>query len=96
MTSAMEITLKYPVLLVHGMGFRDDKRFSYWGRIPQVLEELGCNVYFGTQDGNADVETNGTHLAHRIQQILEETGRKKSISFPIPREVWTAAMPSVL
>lgn len=75
--NAMDTKLNFPILLVHGMGFRDDKRFSYWGRIPQALEEMGCRVYFGAQDGNADVETNAAHLAQRIQQILEETGAEK-------------------
>ena len=50
--------LKYPILLVHGMGFRDNKLIGYWGRIPKALEEVGCKVYFGCQDSNADVETN--------------------------------------
>jgi len=69
--------LKYPVLLVHGMGFRDNKYIGYWGRIPRVLNEMGCSVYFGYQDSNADVETNGKHLAERINQIIHETGAEK-------------------
>lgn len=31
--------LKYPVLLVHGMGFKDYKLVNYWGRIPETLEK---------------------------------------------------------
>ena len=69
--------LKNPVLLVHGMGFRDDKFIGYWGRIPKALEEMGCNVYFGHQDSNADIETNGKHLSERINRIIEETGAEK-------------------
>lgn len=69
--------LKYPVLLAHGMGFRDDKRIGYWGRIPRALEGTGCRVFFGNQEGNADVETNGKQLAQRIDQILQETGAEK-------------------
>lgn len=68
---------KYPILLVHGMGFRDNRLVGYWGRIPKMLEELGCDVYFGYQDSNADVETNGEHLAKRIMQVLEESGAEK-------------------
>lgn len=30
--------LKYPLLMVHGMGFRDNRVISYWGRIPKALE----------------------------------------------------------
>lgn len=66
--------LKYPILLVHGMGFRDNKHIGYWGRIPSALEQMGCNIYFGNQDSNADIETNGRHLAERIDQIIYETG----------------------
>ncbi len=69
--------LKYPVLLVHGMGFRDNKLIGYWGRIPKVLEDAGCIVYFGQQDSNADIETNGRHLLQRIHQITEESGAEK-------------------
>ena len=71
------MSLKYPVLLVHGMGFRDYKKICYWGRIPRMLEEMGCRVFFGNQDSNADIETNGNHLEQRILQILEETGAEK-------------------
>ena len=69
--------LCYPLLLVHGMGFRDDKKFGYWGRIPKALEEAGCRVFFGNQDSNADIETNGRHIAVRIDEILAETGAEK-------------------
>ena len=69
--------LKYPVLLVHGMGFRDYKHLGYWGRIPDALEAMGCHVFFGEQDSVADIETNGRHLAGRITEILRETGMEK-------------------
>lgn len=69
--------LRYPILLVHGMGFRDYKHICYWGRIPKTLEQMGCRVFFGNQDSNADIETNGHHLAQRINKIIEETGAEK-------------------
>jgi triacylglycerol lipase len=59
------------------MGFRDSKYIGYWGRIPKSLEEIGCKIYFGYQDSNADIETNGKHLAERIDQIIHETGAEK-------------------
>lgn len=71
------MNLKYPVLLAHGMGFRDDHCIGYWGRIPKALEELGCTVYFSGQDSAGDIETNGECLAKRIQTIVEETGAEK-------------------
>ena len=73
----MDKQLKYPILLVHGMGFRDDKVIGYWGRIPKALESLGCQIYFGNQDSNGDIETNGKHLAQRIQDIIQESGAQK-------------------
>ena len=33
---------KYPILLVHGVFFRDFKHFNYWGRIPAELEKKWC------------------------------------------------------
>lgn len=69
--------LRYPVLLVHGMGFRDIKLFNYWGRIPKLLTDMGIQVFYGEQDSVADIETNGIHLAGRIEQILKETGAEK-------------------
>lgn len=69
--------LKYPVLMVHGMGFRDNKVINYWGRIPEALEEMGCRIYYGHQQSNADVETNGLHIKNRIEEIVAETNCEK-------------------
>ena len=69
--------LKYPILFVHGMGFRDNKYVGYWGRIPGALQKMGCKIYFGNQDSNADIETNGRHLAERINQIIRETDAER-------------------
>ena len=73
----MESKLKYPVLLVHGMGFRDSKRICYWGRIPKVLKIKGCKVFYGYQDSNADIETNGKHIAKSVKDIISQTGADK-------------------
>ncbi len=69
--------LKYPLLMVHGMGFRDSKHINYWGRIPKKLKKAGCRIFYGDQDSNASVETNADVLAKRIEEILEETGAEK-------------------
>ncbi len=69
--------LRYPVLMIHGMGFRDNKHINYWGRIPDELERLGCRIYYGHQDSNADIETNGAVVKKRIAEIIEETGAEK-------------------
>ena len=53
---------KYPVLLVHGMGFRDRGDFNYWGRIPRTLEAHGARIFYGNQDAFATYETNAKFL----------------------------------
>ena len=73
----MENILRYPVLLVHGMGFRDNDLVCYWGRIPKALEAMGCTVFFGNQDSVAPVSVNGEYLVGRIREILEQTGAEK-------------------
>ena len=69
-----KINLKYPILMVHGMGFRDHKHLNYWGRIPAALKAAGCDIYYGRQDSNASVETNAADLAGRIDEIIKESG----------------------
>ncbi|MBY6921890.1 triacylglycerol lipase, partial [Clostridium botulinum] len=41
---------KYPIVLVHGVGFRDLKYINYWGRIPKELIRNGATVYYGNQE----------------------------------------------
>ncbi len=72
-----EKTLKYPVLFVHGMGFRDRKRLCYWGRIPREIEKLGCKIFYGNQDSNGTIEDNAEFIGNRINEILKETGEDK-------------------
>ena len=66
--------LKYPILLVHGMGFHDHRIFNYWGRIPRKLEAQGNRIFYGKQDSHGSAESNGRFLYGRLQEILEETG----------------------
>lgn len=61
------------VLLIHGMGFRDNGMLNYWGRIPKFIENRGYTVYYGNQDSNAPVEINGQVIADRIQSIFDKT-----------------------
>lgn len=68
---------RYPILMVHGTGFRDGKHLSYWGRIPEVLRGEGAEVFFGGQDGWATVEENAKTLAVRVDEVLAETGSEK-------------------
>ncbi len=68
---------KYPVLMIHGVGFRDLKWPLYWGRIPEALEETGTVLFYGNQDCWARIEDNAKTLKARIRQILDETGSDK-------------------
>ena len=68
---------KYPILLVHGVFFRDFKYLNYWGRIPRELKRNGAQVFYGQQQSAASVEDSGRELADRIRAIMEETGCEK-------------------
>ncbi len=64
----------YPLLMVHGVFFRDYKYFNYWGRIPRELEAHGAVVYYGNHQSAASVKTSAKELTARIREIVEETG----------------------
>ncbi len=68
---------KYPVLLIHGVGFRDLKLPVYWGRIPKTLTSRGASIYYGLQDCWADTAENAKPLKYRIEAVLDETGAEK-------------------
>lgn len=72
-TSSLCMT-RYPILLVHGVFFRDRKYFNYWGRIPGELMKNGATVYYGEQESAAPVAESGIELALRIRQIIAQTG----------------------
>lgn len=65
---------KYPLLMVHGVFFRDLKHFNYWGRIPGVLKENGADIYYGNHASAASVADSAKELDVRIRQLVEETG----------------------
>ena len=72
-----ECKTRYPILLIHGAGFRDLKWPVYWGRIPGVLTGRGAFLFYGNQDCWASVETNAAALTERIDEVLAETGAEK-------------------
>ncbi len=65
---------RYPILMVHGVFFRDFKYLNYWGRIPAELEKNGATVYYGNHQSAAPVTNSARELADRIRQITDETG----------------------
>ncbi len=68
---------RYPVLLIHGVFFRDSRYLNYWGRIPEELEKNGATLFYGNQQSAVSVEESGAELSARIKQIVEETGCEK-------------------
>ncbi|MBE6580684.1 MAG: triacylglycerol lipase [Ruminococcaceae bacterium] len=68
---------KYPILLVHGVFFRDWKHFNYWGRIPEELRLHGATVYYGNHQSAASVADSAAEITVRVQEILRETGCDK-------------------
>ena len=68
---------KYPILLVHGVFFRDSEKFNYWGRIPKELEDNGAVCYYGNHQSAAAVAESAEELKERIEKIIDETGCEK-------------------
>lgn len=68
---------KYPVLMVHGVFFRDSRFFNYWGRIPDELIKNGAQVYYGEHASAASVAHSARELTERIESIVNQTGCEK-------------------
>ena len=68
---------KYPILLVHGVFFRDSRYLNYWGRIPEALEKNGAKIYYGNHQSAASVADSAAELTARMEEILKETGAEK-------------------
>jgi len=72
------LSLKYPVVLAHGIAMRDrGTTFVPWGRIPRVLRENGVEIYFGNTDAWGSIESNAEMLKATVDKILKETGKEK-------------------
>lgn len=68
---------KYPLLLVHGVFFRDIRYFNYWGRIPNELQKNGSTVYYGNQQSALSVADSGKEIADTVARIINDTGCEK-------------------
>ena len=72
------ITLKYPIILVHGIVAHDRGGFiPFWGRIPEKLSENGVKVYYGNTDSLGDYKSNAKILKESIDKVLNETKAEK-------------------
>ena len=69
---------RYPVIMVHGTGFRDDNPFySYWGRIISHLKDNQVTVFLGGQDSWGTIENNAQQIKDKLLHIMETTGQRK-------------------
>ncbi|MBD5383957.1 MAG: triacylglycerol lipase [Ruminococcaceae bacterium] len=65
---------KYPILLVHGVFFRDSRLLNYWGRIPAELTKNGATIYYGEQQSALSIAQSSEELARKIEEIVTRTG----------------------
>lgn len=68
---------RYPLFMLHGIGFKDLRFINYWGRIPGELKRHGAAIYYGNHEAMASIEENGEFLKQRILEIIETTGCEK-------------------
>ncbi len=68
---------KYPVIMVHGIFFRDWQLLNYWGRVPASLKKNGACVYYGNQQSAQSVADSAKELKGEIEKVLAETGAEK-------------------
>ncbi len=68
---------KYPILMVHGVFFRDLRQFNYWGRIPGELEKNGAVIYYGNHPSASSVKDSAKDLDARIRKIVADSGCEK-------------------
>ncbi len=68
---------KYPILLVHGIFFRDWQFFNYWGRIPSELIRNGASIFYGRQQSAQSVSDSARELAVQIEAVCRAAGTEK-------------------
>ena len=74
----MSCNTKYPIILVHGIAYRDDvKLLPYWSKIPEKIEEFGGEVFLSNTNAFNSHIDNAVILKSRINEILELNGAEK-------------------
>ncbi len=68
---------KYPVLLLHGIFFRDMNLFRHWGRIPHEVELNGGKIFYGNNNSALPVSKSAEEIARRIRDVVAATGSPK-------------------
>ncbi|MDO4860162.1 MAG: hypothetical protein Q4A48_03985 [Bacillota bacterium] len=70
-------TTKYPIVLIHGIGYSDEENPDYWGPVPGALREEGARVFFGCQSAESPVAENARQLRENIENICKEAETDK-------------------
>ena len=74
----MKLKTKYPIILLHGTGTRDNNANSHsWGRIPKALKAQGAQVYFGAHDAMGTIENNADMIKSSIEAALAASNSDK-------------------
>ena len=68
---------KYPILLVHGVCYRDNRYWNYWGRIPEELQRNGATIFYGNHQSAASFEESAWEIKRRVLGIIRDTGCEK-------------------
>ena len=68
---------KYPIVLVHGILAKQMKLFNAFGKIGDVLQDEGYQVYIADIDGFGSVEGNAEQLKRFINKVKLMTGCEK-------------------
>lgn len=68
---------KYPIIMVHGIFFRDWQLFNYWGRIPATLIRNGATINYGKQQSSGSVARSAEEIRKTILKVINETGAEK-------------------
>ena len=63
---------RYPILMVHGVFFRDFDHFNYWGRTPKELERNGAKIFYGEHESASPVPESARQIADKVMQIIRE------------------------
>ena len=72
---------KYPIVLVHGLGFRDDlAAVRYWGKIVDYLRRHGAVVILGRQQAFASHEVNGKLIRDTILTFLKNNPQYQKVN----------------
>lgn len=68
---------KYPIVMVHGVCFRDFKYFNYWGRIPKELKKNGAEIYYGNHHSATSIKDSAQEITERVKELCKTKNYEK-------------------